>query len=86
MLLRNLLALEHIDEFRIRKTPPAPAPVVDDPTASELRTNPARRFTQKIQVAEQRQLLRAERLVINTYHRNNAVDFEREHYRALGVI
>ena len=58
---------------------------VEDSTASENRTNPARRFTQKIQAAEQRQLLHRERLVINTYHRNNAKDFEREHYCALGL-
>ena len=67
-----------------------PAGVSADDTTStasdNLRTNPARRFTQKIQAAERRQLLHAERLAQNSYHRNNAIDFEREHYCALSLV
>jgi len=65
---------------------PAPTPQEDaDSTASENRTMPGKRFTARIQVAEQRQLLHRERIAQNTYHRNNAIDFEREQYAALGL-
>lgn len=88
MLLRNPLALENMNEFRIAKpvVAPAPAPVADEPTASELRTNRVQRATAGIDPAEQRQLLHRERIAQNTYHRNNAIDFEREHYCALSLV
>lgn len=81
MLLRNPLALENMNEFRAAHWPPEDAVS----TVSENRTNPARRFTQKIQAVEERQLMRAQRIAQNTWNRNNARDFEAEYYRAVGV-
>ena len=77
MKLTNLLALENMG-------PVAPATVAEIPTASEGRTNPARRFTARIEAKEQREMMRRERIEMNTYHRNNAREYEREHYAALG--
>ncbi len=79
MLLRNPLALENMNEFRVAKS----VPIADEPTASELRTNRARRDTAGIEIAEQRQLLCAELRVLNQRRRDRAKDFEREHYCAL---
>lgn len=78
MKLKNLLALENMG-------PDFPAPAeLETPTVG-LTTQPAKRCTARIRTAEQRQLLRAQRIAQNTWHRNNAFDFEREHYRALQV-
>lgn len=67
-----------------------PAGVSADDTTStasdSLRTNPAKRFTVRIQGEEERLLLHRERIAQNTYHRNNAIDFEREHYCALSLV
>ncbi len=73
-------------EARGQRYSPTPAlPEESDTTASELRTNPGKRFTKRIELNEQRRLMRAERLEINTYHKNNAIDFERSYYAALGL-
>lgn len=71
-----------------RQSEIAPAVVADDSTASAdvPATVAGKGATVRIEAREARELLRAERLAINTYHRNNAFEFEGNHYRAIAAL
>lgn len=56
----------------------------DAPTAAQT-TQASRWYTARIEFAEQRKLLRAERIAQNTYRRLTAFDFDNDYYEALRV-